>query len=87
MVNDHTFELLLHRNLAQDDNFGLSSGVDDKTFVHYHFEMEISELTYKSYTKSYLEAKADIYCFPLVDSDKFKISNEDWSKAEKLKDK
>jgi len=84
MVNQNTFELLMHRNLAQDDNFGLSTGVDDTTYVDYHFEIEIGDLTHKNHMKSYLEAKADVYVLPIVDFRNFVIANEHWSKAEEI---
>jgi len=79
MVDNSSFELLLHRHLGQDDNFGLAYGVDDYMFLNYHFEVELGELTHRSYWKSYLEAKADIYSFPLTNFDEFLISGEAWS--------
>ncbi|CAG9323240.1 MAN2A2_5 [Blepharisma stoltei] len=82
MVNEGSFELLLHRNLGQDDNFGLSTGVDDKKFVHYHFEIELNKLSQKSYWKSYLEAKTDIYTFTLSNLADFSISDKPWLEGE-----
>mmetsp|Transcript_9127 Transcript_9127/g.9079 ORF Transcript_9127/g.9079 Transcript_9127/m.9079 type:complete len:92 (+) Transcript_9127:696-971(+) len=63
IVNQNSFEILMHRSLANDDTFGLVMGVDDKTFVKYHYEIEIGDLIAYNYKRAYLEAKTDVYSF------------------------
>jgi len=41
-------------------------------------------LNHKKFFKSYLEAKADVYVYPLVDLENFEIANDHWSKAEQI---
>eukprot|EP00358_Blepharisma_japonicum_P001038 CAMPEP_0202945446 /NCGR_PEP_ID=MMETSP1395-20130829/6473_1 /ASSEMBLY_ACC=CAM_ASM_000871 /TAXON_ID=5961 /ORGANISM="Blepharisma japonicum, Strain Stock R1072" /LENGTH=407 /DNA_ID=CAMNT_0049645487 /DNA_START=598 /DNA_END=1817 /DNA_ORIENTATION=- len=81
MVDNASFELLLHRKLQQDDGFGLGMGVSDDTFVNYHFEIELGDLTHKSYMKSYLEAKTDIYPFTLTNKNEIAITDDSWSEG------
>ncbi|CAG9313475.1 MAN2A2_1 [Blepharisma stoltei] len=81
MVDNSSFELLLHRKLQQDDGFGLGMGVSDDTFVHYHFEVDLGDLTHKSYMKSYLEAKTDVYSFTLANHNDITITDDIWSEG------
>mmetsp|Transcript_12715 Transcript_12715/g.12842 ORF Transcript_12715/g.12842 Transcript_12715/m.12842 type:complete len:301 (+) Transcript_12715:2058-2960(+) len=61
MVYQKSIEILMHRHLYLDDNFGLGEGVDDKTYIDYHFLAELSPLSQTEFKKSSLNAKTEIY--------------------------
>jgi len=66
----------MHRSLANDDTFGLVMGVDDKTFVKYHYEIEIGDLIAYNYKRAYLEAKTDVYSFWLENINDFSLTSD-----------
>ncbi|CAG9332239.1 MAN2A2_9 [Blepharisma stoltei] len=76
IANENSFEILMHRNLDQDDDFGLLEGVDDRTFVDYHFEIELGELKHCNFKKLYIEAKTDAYAWWIENNETFKLGHD-----------
>lgn len=63
MVSNNSFEILMHRNLNQDDDFGLAHHTDDRSFVNFHFEVELGELSQNQFQTSYIEIKSKLQIF------------------------
>ena len=70
-----SFELLLHRNLAQDDSRGLAHGVNDNTFVEHEFEVELAEsFSQEHFWESYYRKTAPVLEFGVVSRSNFELS-------------
>lgn len=76
MASKESFEILMHRSLAQDDNLGLNEGVDDRTFVNYKFEIEIGDLTAHHFRKDSLEVRHEYISYFVSDNVSLNLVSE-----------
>ncbi|CAG9332642.1 MAN2A2_10 [Blepharisma stoltei] len=87
IVSNSAFELLLQRNLNNDDGFGLLQGLNDQELAEHVFDFEFGTLDHTEYWKSSLESKNDPIIFPIIDEKSLTISENKWYFGQELKEK